>query len=67
MLPSRAVVLAQLVERLLPTSEIQIPTSAKFYLPIVRLNRNEIEMMKTKKKRPGMAHLQEKCCHLTSY
>ena len=49
--------LAQLVERLLPTSEIQIPTSAKFYLPIVRLNINEIEMMNTKKKRPGMAHL----------
>ena len=43
MLPSRAVVVAQLVEKLLPTleSEIQIPTSANFYLPIVHLNRND--------------------------
>ena len=34
------VVVAQLVERR-QRSAVQIPTSAKFYLPIVRINRKE--------------------------
>ena len=37
-------------------SAVWIPTSAKFYLPIV----NQIEKMKIKKNRPGMAHLLKK-------
>ena len=47
----RAVVVAQLVERLLPTPEIRSsnPNIGKFYLPIVHLNIKD----KTKEKEAG--------------
>ena len=55
---ARAVVVAQLVERSLPTPEIRgsNPNIGKIYLPIVI----KLKKTKIKKKRPGMAHLSKK-------
>ena len=51
------VVVAQLVERLLPTPEIRFLNLniGKLFPPVVHLNRKD----KNKEKRPGMAHLKK--------
>ena len=54
-----AVVVAQLVERSLPTSEIRgsNPDNGKIFYIRISTNCNKIEKTKIKGKRPGMAHL----------
>ena len=56
---SGAVVVAQLVERSLPTSEISgsNPDIGKIFYTRISTNCNKIEKTKIKEKRPGMAHL----------
>ena len=52
-------VVAQLVERSLPTSEIRgsNPDIGKIFYSRISTNCNKIEKTKIKEKRPGIAHL----------
>ena len=53
-------VVAQLVERSLPTSEIRVnPDIGKIFYTRISTNGNKIEKAKIKEKRPGMAHLKK--------
>ena len=56
-LKSRAVVVAQLVERSLPIPEVRTPSSAKIYIEY--FTANCIEKTKIKKDSPGKAHFKK--------